>query len=75
VLNPEEAARHPHNVARAIYSERGGIFQANPAPRFSGGNVDPGPIPARGEHTDEILEIAGYSQAEIEALRAEGATA
>ena len=75
VLNPEEAARHPHNVARAIYSERDGILQANPAPRFSGPNADPGPIPARGEHTDEILGLAGYSQAEIEALRAEGAIA
>jgi len=75
VLNPEEAARHPHNVARAIYSERGGMLQANPAPRFSGANANPGPIPSRGEHTDEILELAGYSRAQIEALRAEGAIA
>jgi acetyl-CoA hydrolase len=72
VLAPEEAARHPHNVARGIYSERDGILQAAPAPRFSSGNVAPGPIPARGQHTSEILGASGLSAAEIDALRAEG---
>ena len=28
--------------------------------------------PLLGEHTDEILEFAGYSQAQIQSLRAEG---
>ena len=39
-------------------------------------SVTPGAIekssPLLGEHTDEILEFAGYSQAQIESLRAEG---
>jgi alpha-methylacyl-CoA racemase len=73
VLTPEEAARHPHNIARGIYSERGGMLQANPAPRFSGERAEPGPIPARGEHAEEILRAAGFSADEIGALRAGGA--
>ena len=75
VLTPEEAARHPHNVARGIYGERDGILQAAPAPRFSGGNAAPGPIPVRGEHTDEVLGVAGLSAAQIAKLRAEGVIA
>ncbi len=72
VLTPEEAARHPHIAARAIYSERDGMLQANPAPRFSGAREAPGPVPRRGEHADEILRAAGLSAIEIEALRADG---
>jgi len=75
VLTPEEAARHPHNQARGIYSERDGILQAAPAPRFSGAAAVPGPIPARGEHTDEILRAAGFPAAEVERLRADGIVA
>ena len=72
VLTPEEAARHPHNVARGVYGERDGILQAGPAPRFSGENAAPGPIPARGEHTTAIMGATGMSVAEIDALRADG---
>jgi acetyl-CoA hydrolase len=75
VLTPEEAARHPHNIARGIYSERDGILQAAPAPRFSGENAIPGPIPARGQHTDDILGAAGFAAADIDALRADGVVA
>ncbi len=35
VLNFDEAARHPHNVARATYVEADGHLQPPPAPRFS----------------------------------------
>lgn len=35
VLSPPEAAAHPHMAARGVYSNEGGILQANPAPRFS----------------------------------------
>lgn len=35
VLTPAEAARHPHMVARGVYSQADGVLQANPAPRFS----------------------------------------
>lgn len=33
VLNWEEAARHPHNVARGTFADRGGIVHPSPAPR------------------------------------------
>lgn len=35
VLDLEEAARHPHNVARGTYAQVDGITQPAPAPRFS----------------------------------------
>ncbi|MEJ8858782.1 CaiB/BaiF CoA-transferase family protein [Variovorax robiniae] len=55
VLSPEEAARHPHNVARETYFEREGFLQAVPSPRFDDRVCVPGPIPRHGQHTDEIL--------------------
>jgi len=70
VLPPEEAARHPHMVARGVYTERDGMLQANPAPRFASQPAPiPGPVPRRGEHADEILRAAGFDAAEIESLR------
>jgi len=72
VLTPEEAAQHPHNVARGVYSTTDGMLQANPAPRFTGfGAAAPGAVPGRGEHTDELLLAAGYAPAEVAALRAD----
>ena len=57
VLNPAEAAAHPHNVHRGIYRQERGFLEAAPAPRFSGF-----PLPATvgracrpGEHTQEVL--------------------
>lgn len=35
VLSLEEAYAHPHNVAREVYTEVGGVRQPNPAPRFA----------------------------------------
>ena len=69
VLSPEEAARHPHLVARNVYTERDGMLQANPAPRFASQPAPtPGPVPRRGEHADEILRAAGFEAAEITSL-------
>ena len=34
VLGLTEAPQHPHNVARGVFVERGGIVQPAPAPRF-----------------------------------------
>lgn len=54
VLSPQEAAQHPHNVARDIYFERDGLLQSRPAPRFDGQAVTPRPLPRRGEHSEAI---------------------
>ena len=42
VLSPVEAAVHPHMRARGVYSERQGVLQAAPAPRFDGAAYEPG---------------------------------
>ena len=56
VLDPDEAPRHPHMAARAIYREIDGIVQAAPAPRFSATPAgDPGPIPAPGADREAVL--------------------
>lgn len=56
VLSPEEASRHPHNVARETYFERDGFLQPAPAPRFDGRKASPGPIPRPGEHTQAVVD-------------------
>jgi alpha-methylacyl-CoA racemase len=56
VLDPDEAAAHPHNAARRAYIEVDGVLQAAPAPRFLDGPLwRPKPCPGRGQHTQEIL--------------------
>jgi alpha-methylacyl-CoA racemase len=39
VLSVEEAVTYPHNAARKIFSEIGGVIQAAPAPRFSASSI------------------------------------
>lgn len=76
VLDPEEAARHPHNVARGVFSARDAMLQANPAPRFSKSPPPPArPIPQRGEHTREVLRQAGIDELQLQSLIACGAVA
>lgn len=74
VLSPGEAAGHPHNVARGIYSSSRGFLEAAPAPRFSGdmhsGEAREAPLP--GAHTGEILRELGLSDVAMEALRDKG---
>jgi alpha-methylacyl-CoA racemase len=36
VLDFGEARAHPHNVARGVFTEYGGVVQPAPAPRFDG---------------------------------------
>jgi crotonobetainyl-CoA:carnitine CoA-transferase CaiB-like acyl-CoA transferase len=56
VLDPIEAAEHPHMKARGAYLEAGGFLQAAPAPRFSGTpSATPGPVPRRGADAEAIL--------------------
>ena len=57
VLRPSEAAQHPHNVARGIYLESGGVLQTAPAPRFGVEAYAPGAMAANGEHTQAVLGL------------------
>ena len=76
VLDPEAAARHPHNVARGVFSTRDAMLQANPAPRFSKSPPLPArAVPQRGEHTREVLRQVGIDEAQLQSLIACGAVA
>lgn len=56
VLDPHEAAEHPHLAARGVYCKQEGVFQAAPAPRFSAfPEAHAGSIPATGGDWREIL--------------------
>ena len=56
VLTLDEAARHPHNAARATFFERDGVLQPSPAPRFSRTPASrPGPASFIGQHDGETL--------------------
>jgi alpha-methylacyl-CoA racemase len=76
VLTMGEAAQHPHLRARGTIIERDGVPQPAPAPRFSAtpAELDRSPC-VPGQHTDEVLEEAGFSAAEIEDLRGAGSVA
>ncbi|KRV49687.1 carnitine dehydratase [Wenjunlia vitaminophila] len=73
VLSLNEAAAHPHNLARGTYlAGPTGIVQPSPAPRFGGTPSDaPRAAPTPGEHTAEVLAEAGLTSAEIAALTPE----
>ena len=70
VLSMQEAPQHAHAKARGAFVEIDGVVQPGPAPRFDR-SVPPVPRPAprTGEHTEEVLREAGFSAAEIEAVR------
>ena len=71
VLDLGEAPCHPHNVARDTYVEFDGVTQPAPAPRFSRTQSEIKSSAAMvGEHTEQILTDWGYSESEIERLRA-----
>jgi alpha-methylacyl-CoA racemase len=74
VLSMEEAPRHAHNRHRGTFVEVEGVVQPGPAPRFSRtpGEVQRPPA-SPGEHTEEALRDWGFSSAELENLRAQGA--
>jgi alpha-methylacyl-CoA racemase len=69
VLSMNEAADHPHNVARGTFVRQDGVLQPAPAPRF---DRTPSTLPPRaprtGEHSAELLAAASYSPAEVDAL-------
>lgn len=76
VLSIFEAPEHAHNKARGTFVEIDGLTQPAPSPRFSrtvpeirGGSRAPG------ADSEEVLRSFGFSDSEIEGLRAEGAIA
>jgi alpha-methylacyl-CoA racemase len=74
VLTMEEAARHPHNVARRTFVTVNGVEQNSPAPRFSRTPSQIPQAPRRpGEDTEAVLRDAGFTEKQIEELRASGA--
>lgn len=74
ILNWTEAPQHPHSVARGAYIEVAGVTQSAPAPRFDRTSpAMPTPAGAPGADTDAALSEAGFTAAEISAMRAAGA--
>jgi len=71
VLDMQEAEQHPHNKARGMFIDVGGITMPAPAPRFSRTpSKVQGPPAQPGEHTDATLAAFGFSKDEISQLRA-----
>ncbi|WP_448585217.1 CaiB/BaiF CoA transferase family protein [Thermaurantiacus sp.] len=74
VLSLEEAPRHPHNRARGVFAEVGGMIQPMPAPRYSATpTARPTPQPLPGADTEAVLASIGYDPARVSALAERGA--
>ena len=73
VLSPGDAPAHPHNAARGMFIKVGGVIQPAPAPRFGRTPAGvPAPPVKPGANTDAVLAGAGFSPAEVTALRDRG---
>lgn len=75
VLDFSEAVAHPHYRARENFIESRGVVHPAPAPRMSRTPAVAGMVPKTGEHTLEVLQQLGLSDAEIAVLRGTGAIA
>jgi alpha-methylacyl-CoA racemase len=76
VLSPAEVAQHPHNAARAVFAEVGGVSQPQPAPRFARTSAGQPQPPVRpGADTDAVLGELGLAEADIAGLRGRGVVA
>jgi alpha-methylacyl-CoA racemase len=77
VLDPDEAAEHPHLAHRGTYlRDAAGELQPAPAPRFSATPpAAPTPPPEPGADTTAVLTEAGYTEPELAALVETGAVA
>jgi crotonobetainyl-CoA:carnitine CoA-transferase CaiB-like acyl-CoA transferase len=73
----EEFWRHPQLEARGrwrtVGSPAGDLAMLKPPFNLDGMEPRMGAIPAVGEHTDAVLRELGYSGAEVERLRRDGA--
>ncbi len=70
VLSIAEAPQHAHAASRNAFITLDGVVQPAPAPRFDRSVPEqPKPAPEVGQHTVEVLSEAGFTRAEIEALR------
>jgi alpha-methylacyl-CoA racemase len=73
ILTLGEVASHPHNAARSTFTERDGVLQPAPAPRFSRTVPDMGRSPQKpGADTDMVLGDFGFSAGEISKLKETG---
>ena len=69
VLTLEEATAHPHNRARAVFVDVGGVKQNAPAPRFSRTKLDhPRPPREVGADSRAVLEEWGVDPGLISAV-------
>lgn len=74
VLTPDEATRHPHNVARGVFTEVDGVVQPSAAPRFGRTPTAPATPPGPpGHDTRDTLLDWGFDPAEVESLLRAGA--
>ena len=73
VLDMQEAAEHPHALARGAFIDCGGVRQPAPAPRFgrTPGWVRSEP-PLVGEHSRAVLARHGFATDEVEWLLTKG---
>ena len=68
VLNMDEAAGHPHNIARNTFIEIQGVVQPAPAPQYSR-TVNARPtMPSGATETDALMAELGYSEERRRAL-------
>jgi alpha-methylacyl-CoA racemase len=67
VLGFDEAATHPHNVAREVFVTVDGVTQPAPAPRYSVSGTVP-PRMAGASEGGAVLREAGFDEQEIAAL-------
>jgi alpha-methylacyl-CoA racemase len=76
VLDLHEAAEHPHMQERAAFVHIDGTLQPAPAPRFSRSQPATPSAPSHaGQGADAALARWGFSQQDIDALRAASAIA
>ncbi len=76
VLRFDEAPAHAHAAQRGAFVDVAGVVQPGPAPRFDRTPAgQPRPAPQPGQDSDAVLQGAGYSAAEVQALRQAGVLA